>query len=391
MKICVFMSASYENKYGYFNAVHSRIKEWRGGHIVSVFNIMYVDSLISSIIRRRDRSRVDNKTLYDGVSYTNIEKEFSIIDYFLSRKLGLLEFVSNFFLRNAIFSMCAESFRDQDFFVAHGVYPSGYLCKILSERYKKPYAVFLHGSDVNYEACRSRFINKFYRDILRKSSCNFYVSDALHNKAVELNISSPNDIVTSNGVQEHLFRNDDFPRSDNKCVSVGFVGGIVDVKNVMLLPAIFNIIKLSEGVDVRFILIGDGYLRNSLELDFKKNNIDVEFWGKLDHQEMHKAYKNIDLLLLPSKNEGLALVLLEAIASGCYCIGSRVGGVPEVLGVDNTIPLDEDFVVNFSSLALQKISDIRVNGRNKARIDSKYRWDIISENEINQMISVVAK
>lgn len=57
----------------------------------------------------------------------------------------------------------------------------------------------------------------------------------------------------------------------------------------------------------------------------------VEFKGKLSLEETKDIMKNCYCLVLPSLSEGLPRVLMEAQALGKPVIGSRVGGIPELI------------------------------------------------------------
>jgi glycosyltransferase involved in cell wall biosynthesis len=104
----------------------------------------------------------------------------------------------------------------------------------------------------------------------------------------------------------------------------------------------------AAGLDVRTTLIGDGRKRPSLEaLAGELGLADrVHFTGRLPpgsaiRDQMDRA----DVFVLPSLTEGLPRAMLEAMARGLPCIGSRVGGIPELLP-------DEDLVDPGDSAAL---------------------------------------
>ncbi|PXY42012.1 glycosyl transferase family 1 [Flavobacterium cheongpyeongense] len=58
----------------------------------------------------------------------------------------------------------------------------------------------------------------------------------------------------------------------------------------------------------------------------------VHFLGKIPNNELPKYYQMADCYLFPTLcHEGFGMSLIEALHSGCYCIASAIGGVPEVL------------------------------------------------------------
>src|SRR6202161_2282263 len=50
---------------------------------------------------------------------------------------------------------------------------------------------------------------------------------------------------------------------------------------------------------------------------------------------------SVDLFVMPSRAEGLPRALVEAMARGCPCIGSSVGGIPELLAPEDLVPRND--------------------------------------------------
>lgn len=111
---------------------------------------------------------------------------------------------------------------------------------------------------------------------------------------------------------------------------VGIVARLVPIKGVDIFLSAAE--QVAGAVpDVRFVVIGDGELRAELESVARTRMLSgrVRFTGF--RNDMTRIYGSLDLSVLSSHHEGLPVALLESVASGCYVVASRVGGVPDLL------------------------------------------------------------
>lgn len=98
---------------------------------------------------------------------------------------------------------------------------------------------------------------------------------------------------------------------------------------------------IKDGFDVSLDIVGDGQYRLKLESLLQLYNIKdrVHFLGRLPAGEAVRAeLDKADLFVLPSRQEGLPRAMIEAMARGLPCIGSNVGGIPELLPPEDMVP-----------------------------------------------------
>lgn len=91
-----------------------------------------------------------------------------------------------------------------------------------------------------------------------------------------------------------------------------------------------------QSVDVRYVVVGDGPERERLVLLAEQLCVveQVDFVGAKKFQEVESYYKSADMFILPSYSEGVAKVLLEAMAARTPIIATNVGGNTWILGED---------------------------------------------------------
>jgi glycosyltransferase involved in cell wall biosynthesis len=109
---------------------------------------------------------------------------------------------------------------------------------------------------------------------------------------------------------------------------------------------------LPEYPEALLLVGGAGEEKESLDRQARALGITdrVVFVGPV--HEPRDFYRRLDLFVLPSLDEGFGLVLLEAMATGVPVIGTRVGGVPEILthGVNGWLVEPGDSVVLASGI-----------------------------------------
>jgi glycosyltransferase involved in cell wall biosynthesis len=109
-----------------------------------------------------------------------------------------------------------------------------------------------------------------------------------------------------------------------------FVGRLNTQKNL------FNLIQAISKTNFTLDIYGSGELEKELHNFVLANNAAVNFYGVKSNKELAKIYNKYRYYILPSIVEGMPKTLLEAMSSGCLCIGTDVPGINEIISNGET-------------------------------------------------------
>ncbi|EJN57915.1 glycosyltransferase family 4 protein [Halogranum rubrum] len=185
--------------------------------------------------------------------------------------------------------------------------------------------------------------------------------------------------VVANGIDQTRFTPDG-PRSeliDSDGPVVLFVGRLVEGKRPGdAVKAFAGVRESHPGAEL--YLCGDGPLREELEELVRERGLgeSVTFLGHVAYDEMPPIYRSADVLVLPSRAEGLPRTVLEAFASGTPVVASNLEQVaPIVEQAGKTVGVGD--VGGFKReltmlLDAEDYEQRRKDGR--ALVDDRFRW-----------------
>lgn len=209
----------------------------------------------------------------------------------------------------------------------HWIWPSGIGVAAMAIKKHIPYIVTCHGSEINVCMKEAR-IRKMILYVLENAASVEFISKALLLKAKEWGYTGKNGRIVYNGIDTNTFYMKPLVNRTSKCV--GFVGNLIPIKGADRLCKIFaEVFKEYKG-EVKFIIVGTGGLMEDLEKQML--GLPCTFMGYLAPEELAQVYAQMDILVVPSREEGYACVVKEAQACGVIPIGSDVGGIKEAVG-----------------------------------------------------------
>ncbi len=255
--------------------------------------------------------------------------------------------------------------------------------------HRKPWVVTVHGSDI-FLAGKKPIIRWLTRIVLRGADKVIAVSKALAIEVARLGVPQNSIEVIPDGVDVKRFH----PQTGERDPIILFVGSFTWVKGGDILLHAFHEVaqRFSE---YRLVMVGDGPLRNEWEALAKSLNIaeKVTFTGPLGRNEVADWMRRAKLFVLPSRSEGLGVVLLEALASGTPCIGSAVGGIPDIINNEvGCLVGPDDPKILAESIIDQLINPIKLAELSKAAYEKaqrEYDWNQVSWQLIDQYHSIL--
>ncbi len=158
------------------------------------------------------------------------------------------------------------------------------------------------------------------------------------------------------------------------------VGSLIEIKGHEYLIKAVKKLK-DSGIHALTYIIGEGPLKERLiklvrELDLTDS---VRIVGPRPHSEIPLWMNAADVLALPSLREGTPTVMLEALTCGTPFVGSRVGGIPDII-------TSEDYGILVEPKNIEELAKAILEALNKewdrkkiADYGSQFYWDKITE------------
>lgn len=294
-------------------------------------------------------------------------------------KLLLILYLASQYLHTLIFAVSKKI----DLIHAHWVLPQGLVAIFVSKTlfWKKiPVVITVHGGDIY--GLNGRFINLLRNWIFRQATAITIVSHAIKKKLPDL----PTIHVRSMGVDaQKLF----FPTDEKRQNYILFVGRLAEKKGCeYLIRAFKDMDKKHACMELK--IIGDGPLMNDLINLSDSLGIGnrVHFVGSVAQTELPSWYRQASVFVLPSivaksgDQEGLGLVLAEAMACGCPVIASNLPAVRDLAVDERYGELVQPSNVSQLAKALNSVLDDTSNALDRAKLArnhvlENYDWSVV--------------
>lgn len=386
MKAVVLCSSSNpSSRKGVLNYMHEEARHLMACKQIDSVRVILIrnySSRLFALIKFRispfkKRPKREKTLLVDDISYYQVWHCYTVWENLVGQKL-LKRLVSKRLVKE-----CKKAIGECDVIFSHKLENH-----VIAQSLAVPYICTWHGSDINVAPFQSVLLKRTTKNVMQSAQMNFFVSKALLNKSNEITTSANKDVIYT-GPSELFYEFDDDKKQIvktkyglNADVIIGFVGNIIDIKNVLVIPDILaEVIKRVPEKTIKFLVAGRGEMWETLKTKLERNNISFDYFGDVEPNKMPFVMNCLDILLLPSKNEGLPLVTLEALACGVNVVASDVGGIPESIGKENCFALDDYFVHNCAS----RVVEIITKGEPPKKLSSEFSWSCAVE----KMLAVI--
>ena len=234
--------------------------------------------------------------------------------------------------------------REFDLVHGHRAIPMGLSAVLFGRLFRRPSVVTVYGTEVNVEATAGGWLLRRGVRAALNAERVIAVSRALTERLFALGVESARVRLVPSGVDLDLFTPNDSTPNERMAArrALGLpadrfiflcLSDFYPIKGHAVLIDAMGKLARRRPAAVFLAMTGDAAERPRIERRARELGLDgdVRFAGLLAYPELPSWVNAADALVLPSLNEGMPLTVLEGFACGKPLVGSRVGGVPEVV------------------------------------------------------------
>src|SRR5947208_7720196 len=183
--------------------------------------------------------------------------------------------------------------------------------------------------------------NSFSRWKYRQVDCFIAASDAIRQMLVADGVPAAQTVTVHEGIDvEHVVAAPPVNVHEafwlpHQAPVVGNVAALVPHKGQRYLVDAAHLV-VQEIPDTRFIILGEGELREHLEKQVHEHHLEKHVLLPGFRSDVLGCIKGFDLFVMSSVTEGLGTSLLDAMACGRAIVATRAGGIPEIVDEGRT-------------------------------------------------------
>ncbi|MDP3771779.1 MAG: glycosyltransferase family 4 protein [bacterium] len=219
--------------------------------------------------------------------------------------------------------------------ISHGAL-AGVLIKLLAPRTRFILTVQYGEGEERLRRGRKGFIGAAFRLMLARADAVTAISRSLTAAVRGAGYCGPLRLIP-NGVDAVLFQNPGGQKADsekkrNSEKIVITVSRLVHKNGIdSFIRAIAEVRKKTP--EIRGIIIGDGPERRHLMAVARETGVAdiVSFIGEVPYERIPVLLHDADVFVRPSRSEGMGNAFVEALAAGVPIVGTRVGGIPDII------------------------------------------------------------
>lgn len=201
-----------------------------------------------------------------------------------------------------------------------------------------PWDVYAPGAESNlFRPFFRRFFSRKLRDFCRGAAASCYVTQHALQRRYPPNAGSfttyASSVEISEVVAEHR-RRESFSTDPCRLLFVGALNRLYKGQDI-LLQSIHQLVAADK--NVQLTIVGEGQYRADLAALARSLGVEdrVKFLGALPFgKPVFDQMDRADLYVLPSRQEGIARTVIEAMSRGLPCVSSDIGGMAEVVPED---------------------------------------------------------
>jgi len=273
---------------------------------------------------------------------------------------------------------------ENDYALVHAFFgfPTGWLCYRTAGRI--PYILSLRGSDVPGPNLRLqleyKLLGPVFRAIWRNAASIVACSEGLRRRALAF-MPGIDVSVIPNGVDLRRFH-PAAGRGADETLRLLTVGRLSNTKRIDRLIEAVAILR-GQGRRVALKIVGGGPLETELRRLVTDRRLDavVHIVGRAEGGRMPAIYRDSDVFVSASMQEGMSNAMLEAMATGLPIVTTRCEGVEELIA-DNGMVLDDDSPRTIAT-AVAELADHRekTEGLSAAAVAraAQFGWSAVAE------------